>query len=337
MHDGYNNLYHNPMGSESQIENLAVKRGVWTAEQEAWLRLPNHFMLRPGSSDYPPLLQEIVGAPTLLYGLGNPDLLRSPQVAIVGSRKPTALGREIAAEIAAALAAAGVTITSGLAVGIDAAAHQSALQYPASTIAVLGNGLPAIYPSRHRRLADDIVQHQGVLLSEFPLNSPPLRGNFPKRNRIISGLSLGTIVIEAGLRSGSLITARYAAEQNREVFAVPGSIRNPLAWGCHQLIEQGAQLIHEAQDVLQVLAPALAHALHMPLASSKKIQSAARSQRKLDGDIKNLLECIGFEIMTLDQLIIRSGYTLAQASPLLLELELNHYIKMELSGIIRLR
>jgi DNA processing protein len=301
--------------------------------EEEWLSQPQHFLITPSDASYPPLLKEIPDPPRQLYVMGNLELLSAPQVAVVGSRLPTPIGREIAMEIAGGLASVGITVTSGLARGIDGAAHTAALLAPASTVAVLGHGLLSIYPARHQRLAQEIIGYQGALVSEFPLSSPPRSAHFPQRNRIISGLSLGTVVIEAARRSGSLITARLAAEQNRQVFAVPGSIRNPLAAGCHDLIRQGATLIHSVEDIISELKEALRHALG-PLAQPSVRNSSWKHQ--LDAKAEKLLECIGFEGVVIDQLMTRSGYSIAEVSSLLFDLELKGYIKVELGGVTRI-
>ncbi|MEA2080504.1 MAG: DNA-processing protein DprA, partial [Pseudomonadota bacterium] len=197
-----------------------------------WLAQPDNSIVTCQDPGYPSLLQEISGPPPLLFIHGDPDFLSQPQLAIVGSRNPSHDGRSLAAEFAAHLAGCGLTITSGLASGIDAASHQGALRAGGNTVAVAGTGLDRVYPARHRELAHQIAEN-GALVSELSPGTGPLAANFPRRNRIISGLSLGTLVVEAALRSGSLITARAALEQGREVFAIPGSIHNPLTRGCH--------------------------------------------------------------------------------------------------------
>ncbi|HLB57464.1 MAG TPA: DNA-processing protein DprA, partial [Gammaproteobacteria bacterium] len=201
---------------------------------------------------YPRLLREIPDAPSLLYVRGDVNLLSQSQLAIVGSRNPTAVGNQMAEDFAYSLTKAGLVVTSGLALGIDAASHRGALRATGKTIAVFGTGLKHIYPRSHRSLAEDIAE-QGALVSEFPPDESPKAKNFPRRNRIISGLSIGVLVVEAVLRSGSLITARYAVEQGRDVFAIPGSIHNPLARGCHALIRQGAKLVETAEDIVEEL------------------------------------------------------------------------------------
>jgi len=205
---------------------------------ESWLQAPNHYIITAESEDFPELLRQIPGPPTRLYVVGNMDALHLPSLAIVGSRNPTRGGTQNAYNFSNHLARSGFSIVSGLAQGIDTAAHEGALDAGAMTIAFLGHGIDKIYPAENRDLAQRIAR-SGALCSEYPLGSPPRREHFPQRNRLISGLSLGTLVVEAARRSGSLITARLASEQGREVFAVPGSIHNPLSRGCHQLIKQG--------------------------------------------------------------------------------------------------
>jgi DNA processing protein len=218
----------------------------------AWLAEPGHHLVTFTDPDYPPLLRQIPDPPLALYVLGDRACLSTPQLAVVGSRNPTPGGRENARAFARALAEAGLTITSGLALGIDGEAHRGALEADGRTIAVTGTGLDRVYPATHRALAHEIAA-RGALVSEFAIGSPPRAEHFPVRNRIISGLSLGTLVVEAAERSGSLISARLAGEQGREVFAIPGSIQSPLSRGCHRLIRQGAKLVETAQDILEEL------------------------------------------------------------------------------------
>ena len=220
---------------------------------QAWLEAPGQHLLCWDHPDYPALLAELGDAPPLLFVAGDPALLERPQLAIVGSRRASRPGLECAARFARELAGGGFVVTSGLALGIDGAAHEAALRVGGRTIGVLGSGLHQLYPARHRSLAERMRAEGGALVSELPLDAPPLPANFPRRNRIISGLSLGVLVIEASPSSGSLITARLAAEQGREVFAVPGSIQHPGARGCHQLIRDGASLVETVEDILQQL------------------------------------------------------------------------------------
>lgn len=280
-----------------------------------WLGEPGHHLLVWSDPDYPPLLREIPDPPVVIYIVGNRRLLSHPQLAIVGSRNPTPMGRENARAFARSLAGAGLAITSGLALGVDGAAHRGALEVDGKTIAVAGTGLDRVYPARHRDLAHQIVK-QGALVSEFPLGTPPLPENFPVRNRIISGLSLGTLVVEAALRSGSLITARLATEQGREVFAIPGSIHSPQARGCHALIRQGAKLVEDAQDVLEELGPLASLALQ----TGPEIPV---SEAQPDSAMSVLLEHIGHDPVTIDALIERSGLTSDAVSSMLLQMELN--------------
>ncbi len=277
---------------------------------------------------YPALLKEISDPPATLFLCGDANILNQPQIAIVGSRNPTHAGCEIATEIASQLAAIGFCITSGLALGIDAAAHRGALNANGKTIAVLGCGLDRVYPQRHCQLADQIRQ-TGALLSEFPPGTPPLAPHFPQRNRIISGLSLGTLVVEATPKSGSLITARLAATQNREVFAIPGSIRNPLARGCHQLIQQGAKLVESVADIIAELgistAGLPAKALHQTLRPA------------LDRDQQKLVECIGSELTSMDQVVSRSQLPVQRIAAILLDLELLGYVVAVPGGYTRMK
>lgn len=237
-----------------------VERALAPVDRDAlerttrWLDTPSHELIAWDDDDFPKALLELGYAPPVLFHLGRRDLLARPAIAIVGSRNATAQGRETAREFAHALADAGYTVVSGLAVGIDAAAHEGALGTAASTIAIVATGLDRVYPARNRDLATRIAQ-QGSLLSEYLPGTPPRRENFPQRNRLISGLARGVLVVEATLSSGSLITARLAGEQGRDVFAIPGSIHSPFAKGCHKLIREGAKLVETASDVLDELDP----------------------------------------------------------------------------------
>jgi DNA processing protein len=266
---------------------------------------------------YPALLKEIPDPPPLLFVHGNTHILQRPQLAVVGSRNPSAGGRQTASEFARGLANAGLVITSGLALGIDAASHQGALQAKASTLAVTGTGPDRIYPARHRELAEHILE-QGAIVTEFPLQTPPLAANFPRRNRIISGLSLGTLV-EAALRSGSLITARLAAEQGREVFAIPGSIHNPLARGCHNLIRQGAKLTESLHDILEELAPLAAISLQQQVSAGDGENNRDITSWQSDSPLCQYLD---YRPVSVDELIERSGLTPETVSAMLLTLEL---------------
>jgi DNA processing protein len=280
-----------------------------------WLGESGHHLLVWPDPDYPPLLREIPDPPVMIYVVGDRRLLSQPQLAIVGSRNPTPMGRENAHAFARSLAGAGLVVTSGLALGIDGAAHRGALEAGGKTIAVAGTGLDRVYPARHRELAHEIAKH-GALVSEYALGTPPLPENFPVRNRIISGLSLGALVVEAALQSGSLITARMAAEQGREVFAIPGSIHSPQARGCHALIRQGAKLVESAQDVLEELGPLASVARQSARETAAPVPSS-------DSPMHALLEHIGHDPVSIDALIERSGLTSDAVSSMLLQMELN--------------
>jgi len=294
-----------------------------------WQAKPGNRIMTCQDTDYPALLQEISDPPPLLYIHGNIEVLQEPQLAMVGSRNPTAAGRQTAIDFARHLSTAGLVITSGMALGIDAAGHQGALDAGAPTIAVMGTGLDRVYPARHRDLARQIAQI-GVLVSEFPPGTPPIAENFPRRNRIISGLSLGTLVVEAAIRSGSLISARYALEQGREVFAIPGSIHNPLARGCHHLIRQGAKLVETAQDIMDELG-ALAAALDRGVTTASP-SGSRETTPQLDEDYAQLLESIGFENTSIDMLVKTTHLTPAEVSSMLLQLEMNGYIAANPGG-----
>ena len=223
------------------------------SEALAWLDLPAQHLLMWDQPEYPALLAQIDDAPPLLFVAGDPSILEKPQLAVVGSRRASRPGMDTAAAFSRSLASAGFVITSGLALGIDGAAHQAALDVGGHTIGVLGTGLENFYPQRHRKLAAAMVAQGSAVVSEFPLDTGPQASNFPRRNRIISGLSLGVLVVEASMASGSLITARMAAEQGREVYAIPGSIHHPGAKGCHQLIRDGAVLVETIEHILEGL------------------------------------------------------------------------------------
>ncbi|RAU48473.1 MULTISPECIES: DNA-processing protein DprA [unclassified Pseudomonas] len=238
-----------PTASAQARRDPAVRDGASAAL--AWLERPGQHLRMWDDADYPALLAEIPDPPPLLFVAGDPALLDRPQLAMVGSRRASKPGLDTAAAFARSLASAGFVITSGLALGIDGAAHRGALEGNGATIGVLGTGLEKLYPQRHRALAADMMARGGAVISELPLDTEPQASNFPKRNRIISGLSLGVLVVEASVASGSLITARLAAEQGREVYAIPGSIHHPGARGCHQLIRDGAILVETIEHILE--------------------------------------------------------------------------------------
>lgn len=295
---------------------LSAPEAAGHAATEQWLADPRNFIVTWADPDYPPLLRQIDDPPLLLYGCGERSVLATPQLAIVGSRNPSPGGRDNARAFAAHLARAGLTITSGLALGIDGAAHEGALAAAGKTIAVTGTGLDRVYPPRHRELAHRIC-HSGALLSEFALGTPPRAENFPVRNRLISGMSLGVLVVEAALKSGSLISARLATEQGREVFAIPGSIHSPLARGCHALIRQGAKLVETANDIIEELGP-LAQLVTPALETH-----GAKPDAMLSDCERDLLACLGHDPVDVDTLATRSGLTPQSVSSMLLSLELH--------------
>ena len=302
-------------------------RGV---EQDlAWLEQSGSHLLALDDRRYPPLLRQIPYPPPLLFVRGDPGCLRTPQLAIVGTRNPTPMGWETAHRFAAYLAGAGMVITSGLALGIDAAAHQGALSSGGRTIAVMGTSLDRVYPAKHRDLAHAIAG-QGALVSEFPIGTAPAAGNFPQRNRLISGLALGVLVVEAAAQSGSLITARQAVEQGREVFAIPGSIHNPLAKGCHSLIRQGAKLVETAADILEELGSLAAAGAE---ASAFSVEAPSAAVNPLDDDYRQLLAAIGDEPAGVDSLVERCGLTAEVVSSMLLILELEGYVAAVPGGL----
>jgi DNA processing protein len=284
----------------------------------AWSQQQNHAILTLADSDYPPQLLEIPDPPPLLYVRGHRHLLAANSIAIVGSRSATHQGIANAEQFARALSNGGWTITSGLALGIDAAAHRGGLAGPGATIAVVGHGVDRLYPQSNLVLAQHIA-NQGVIVSEFPLGAPPLRGNFPRRNRLIAGLSRGCLVVEAALGSGSLITARLALEQGREVFAIPGSIHSPVSRGCHALIKQGAKLVETGRDVLDELGGVV----HHPLATTTaERDNKGGLERNPSPPELRLLQHMGYDPCTLDTLISLSGLTAETVSAMLLQLEL---------------
>ena len=277
-----------------------------------WLQDSRHHFLTLADPRYPQALLDIPDPPIALYVKGRLALMQAPAVAIVGSRNATAQGALNAEQFAASLSQAGFVVVSGLAMGIDAAAHAGALRHAGSTMAVIGTGIDIIYPARHRALATRIAD-EGCVVSEYALGTGALAANFPRRNRLISGLSRGVLVVEAAARSGSLITARVAVEQGRDVFAIPGSIHAPLSKGCHWLIKQGAKLVESAQDVLEEIAPVAAVAVS---------DSPALPATSLPPVLSALFSALGFDPVDSDTLVARTGLDVAVLSTQLLELEL---------------
>lgn len=287
-----------------------------------WLDYDNHHLLHCLDERYPALLKASGEGPLILFVAGDPELLAMPQIAIVGSRHATPGGLETSRNFAAHFAAAGLVITSGMAAGIDTAAHEGALDNNYPTVAVLGTGPDIVYPRRNTGLAKRIAR-QGALVSEFLPGTPASKDHFPRRNRIISGLSLGTLVVEAGMRSGSLITARKSAEYGREVFAVPGSIHSPVSKGCHRLIKQGAKLVENSGDIIEELA-AITAAIDT---ASIDDPTAPETNQHNDSDYANLLRSMGLEPVDIQTLVGRCGLTAGELSSMLLILELEGRVK----------
>jgi DNA processing protein len=262
-----------------------------------WLAQDNNHLITLADSSYPKALLEISNPPAILYGKGQLDLLSMPSIAIVGSRNATPQGEKNAENFAENLCYQGICVVSGMALGIDGAAHRGALRANGKTIAVVGTGLDIVYPARHRELAHQIVQ-RGLILSEFPLATPSLSGNFPRRNRIISGLSLGCLVVEANIDSGSLITAKLAAEQGREVFAIPGSIHSPVSKGCHQLIKQGAKLVESTEDIMAEI-----HCPDTRLGDTEASSNGPLPERaNTPSEANTVLDLMGYDPIDFDQL-----------------------------------
>lgn len=333
-------IFHSAHSSELRtlnIDPLSIqqilsfnKTGSLRAQAERdlrWLEQHHHKLLIYTDNQYPALLKQIATPPPLLFVKGNPACLSGLQLAMVGSRSATMLGRKTAKSIARQLSNAGLIVTSGLALGIDAECHSGAIEGAMPTIAVLGSGLDRIYPARHRGLAEQILSDNGALISEFPLGTGALPSNFPRRNRIISGLSLGTLVVEARLRSGSLITAKYALEQNREVFAVPGSIHNPGSRGCHALIRQGAKLFEGIDDVFEELT-GLGEFQFEEL-KSQTVKPQAENYSKEETAI---LKMLSQGTMHLDSLVENTGIAVSRLMSILVELEIRGIIRPNSGG-----
>ncbi len=290
--------------------------------QEAGIKL-----ITWGSGDYSLLLANIFDPPALLYVRGKPETLGTLQLAVIGSRKISSAGRRAARELVAEAVSAGLTITSGMALGIDGEAHQAALLSGGTTVAVLGTGIDIDYPRRHQKLAEEIAEG-GALITEFPPGLKPHRGTFPRRNRIISGLSLGVLVVEAGQPSGSLITARLAMEQGREVFAVPGSIYNSGSCGCHSLIRDGAKLVESFADIYEELDGLGLVQLQLAGRQASDLPKLGRSKQRL-------MSLIGFEIVSVDELVIASGLKVPAVLAALTSLEISGRIECCAGGYIR--
>lgn len=312
-----------------------IKRGAEPARISAalnWLKDPANSIVTLAESDYPAQLLNIQDPPPLLYFKGNRDLLTKPALAIVGSRNATPQGLSNAEAFAESASNAGFCIISGMALGIDAAAHAGGLRGSAASMAVVGTGLDIVYPAKNHQLAHKLAKN-GALISELPLGTPAIGRNFPRRNRIISGMSQGCLVVEAALRSGSLITAKQALEQGREVMAIPGSIHSPLSKGCHLLIKEGAKLIENIQDILDELNYPASHRCQKKNdirenIAGKTMQAQIQQFSAVfpSDEGERLLECLGHDVIDIDTLCVRSGLTVESVSAMLLTLELNGYV-----------
>ena len=289
-----------------------------------WQEKHNHTLLTWFDAAYPALLKEIPDAPPVLYALGDISCLDGPKLAMVGSRTPSIAGAETAWQFARDLGEQGVTIVSGLARGIDGEAHRGCLSGQGKTVAILGTGIDCIYPRQHAKLTEEI-KAKGLLLSEFPLGTPPAAGHFPRRNRIISGLSDATLVIECSLKSGSLITAHLALDQNRTVMALPGSIHNPKVKGCHALLQQGAALVTSPEEVLE------------ELCVERRFGGVRQEVSSPVGEAGSLTTYISFDVTTVDQIVARSSLPVEDVITDLAELELQGHVKAVSGGYIRCR
>jgi len=299
---------------------LDAKNGEAVEKAQAWSQQPGNHLVTLADPEYPRSLLETADPPSVLYVKGRLELLNRPAVAIVGSRNATPQGLQDAQAFATALAQRGMTVVSGLALGIDGAAHRGALGEKGSTVAVIGTGADRIYPARHQELAIKVAE-LGAIVSEFPLGTPAVAHNFPRRNRIIAGMSQGCLVVEAALESGSLITARLAADLGREVFAIPGSIHSPVARGCHRLIKQGAKLVECAQDILEEL-----HAWTPPSPRQTSASPDPQPAIPLEGPQQQVLDALGHDPAHVDQLVHRTGLTADALCAILVTLELEDRI-----------
>lgn len=315
--------------SPAQIQSLRRPDRQQIEKTLAWGEGEHCHLLTLADSLYPQLLKEISDPPLVLFVQGQPALLSQPQIAMVGAREVTVYGEKNAYHFGYHLSQDGYVVTSGLARGVDAACHRGALAARGLTIAVTGTGLLHTYPANHRSLATEIIEKGGALVSEFPLSAPPKPYHFPRRNRIISGLSKGVLVVEAALRSGSLVTARHAVEQGREVFAIPGSIQSPVARGCHALIRQGAKLVETAEDILEEFSMD-----YSPI-QVEFSPSVVMMPEVLVGVEQKIYEQIGSTVTSLDEIILRSALTVSEVSSILLSLELQGHIQSVTGGYVR--
>ncbi|HEY3809475.1 MAG TPA: DNA-processing protein DprA [Steroidobacteraceae bacterium] len=323
----------------TELRRLGLPRAAsaWLAAPDSrrieaerrWQERQNVALIDCFGTAYPPRLAALGDAPALLYVRGDGSCLGRPQIAMVGTRMPTQTGLRTARQFAASLVRAGLAITSGLAFGIDAASHHAALVAEGHTVAVVGSGLDQVYPPQHERLAERIVSH-GALVSELAPGTAPVRWSFPRRNRLISGLSLATLVVEAAGDSGSLSTARQAIRQGKPLFAIPSSIHNFQARGCHQLIREGARLVETAADIVREIAPFLVQKQHMSAASAR--DRITGKSRRLDKGQKILLDALGFEPASIDTLVGRTGFPSQSVASMLMMLELAGAVGAEPGG-----
>lgn len=334
--------------NEKQIQRWFSPEQRWIDEALNWAGNPHCHLLTLFDENYPFLLRQIATAPPVLFVKGSVEILSQPQIAMVGSRDYSHYGEYWAGQFAADLIKHGIVVTSGLALGIDGFCHQRAIAENGQTVAVLGSGLNQVYPARHKRLAEEIIETGGALVSEFFPSQPPLAENFPRRNRIISGLSLGTLVVEATLNSGSLITARYALEQGREVFALPNAVQNPYAAGCHKLIKEGALLVDSVADMLQAIAlqyqpqqanlfePERQQAVEKPQNVARSAtQTLAKNRPNLTACQHQIWEQIAFEPISIDDIAKHTEMSVETVLVEILTLELLGVIKAASGGYVR--
>jgi DNA processing protein len=317
---------------QAGVKNQFCSHHTWREQpliqaqrQQKQLRAMRARVLALGDADYPRLLREIPDPPVLLYVLGDVACLSSPLLGVVGSRKASAAGQRAARDLCADLVGCGLGICSGLALGIDAAAHRASLEQGGQTVAVMATGLDRIYPAQHGALAKEIV-NSGAIVTEFPLGSPPTRERFPQRNRIISGLSLGVLVVEAAQRSGSLITARMAMEQNREVFALPHSIHHTQGRGCNRLLKEGACLVRSAQDIVQELG-AMARLLGGPPANAAGSLQFLATEKAPTGRQRELLRQLGDAELSIDEIVLSSELDATEVMQLMTEMQLQGWVE----------
>ena len=315
--------------SDEQVRAFRYPSSKIAENVARWLEINEfNFILPINSPEYPALLREIASPPLVLFGVGEAEILHKPQIAIVGSRNPSESGKQSAMQFARELCRFEWAITSGMALGIDGFAHKGALATEGKTVAVLGSGVDVIYPKRHNKLAKELLDKGGCIVSEFLPGTAPVAEHFPRRNRIVSGLSLGTLVVEAAIKSGSLITAYYALQQNREVFAIPGNINNPLARGCHQLIKQGAKLTEQVSDIVEEF-PAVSEVLVEK--EQKNLQKSTTECLATGG----LLDSVDYDTTSVDLVAQRSGLPVSVVLTQLLEYELRGLVTSVPGGYIK--